>query len=209
MQAAAPPLPAPALPAPAPSSLHGLPALPAPVLGLVAGARGVTFDFRAPAPNRFLCEILHPTTVADIALFLLPGQSLPPGAGLVGFFSTPPFAAWTPLPGCRLDASRPSVICATGWPTNADLAGAPVLQLGLSLEPLEAVVALERAADAEQRGLAQLVAKDLAAFLASFSGVAGADGRIVLAPNALERWLSKFDAKWRASGGPRFLYASS
>jgi len=194
---------------PAPTSLAGLPRMPRAVFGLLAGSRPVNLDFRqTPSATRFVAEVLAPAQAAELALFLLPGSELPPGSGAVVYFAVPPFSSWSAL--TTLTAMRPSSIVRTGWSANAEVAAAPVVQVGVSLEPLADVEAAHEALRGkevtEQLTHAQLVARDLFSFLGSFQqSIAGVGERLVVPTDAIDKWIAKFENKFRMFG-PGFLY---
>jgi hypothetical protein len=195
----------PASPKP-PSSVAGLPAPAQPPFGLVAGTRGVVSDFRdlSAAPPAFVCEVESPAACAEVALFLAPGVALPPGKGVVALWSRTDAEAWATL--ATLDAQRPSTLVRTGWPTRGELVGAPSVRVCMALlntSDVNSAAMTVAASESAQLSFVQLVARDLAAYLTSFvqRGVPGL-GRdaIVLPADAAQRWLARFDAKFRAEG---------
>lgn len=179
-----------------------------PVFGVLCSGRPVDINVAQTAPTRFVCEIPAPGTVAELGVFLLPGVTLPQGAGVVAYYSTPPYTSWTAF--ATLDAQKPSTIVRTSWASNAEVSSSSSVQIGLSLEPLADVanvaVAFEAKTVNEQMGLAQLIARDVFTFMGSFhQSIQGLGDRLVVPSNVMDRWISKFEAKLRALG-PRFLY---
>ena len=183
-------------PAPPPASLAGLPPA-APVFGLLVGGRPVQADWRQPSPDRFVTEVLSPATATELALFLLPGVVLPPGRGCLIYYAAPPFANWAVLG--TLTPERPSAVVHTGWAASPDIACAPVVQVGVSLEPLEAVAtaagALASTAASDKLGFAALVARDLSAYVSSFVQTTSAGERLSLPPDAVDKWAQRLQAK--------------
>ena len=158
-------------------------------LGLLIPKRPIRTDFVQVSPTRWVITIEAPSAVPELAIFLLPGQTLPHGAGLAYFWSLPPHTDWVAL-GSTTGAA-PSGIFRTGWPSTPEVAAAPLVQLGVSLEAEHTAESLGVAA-ASDKGLATLLAADLASFLGSFSTVDPMHGeRLLVPPAALDTWLRR------------------
>lgn len=110
-----------------------------PICGLVPAGRPVVTAWRQLSDTRFVTELPAPGAVAEVAAFLLPTPVLPGDRGLNFYFSLNG-VEWTPLG--VLTATRPSAIWRTGWPLNKEVAEAPVVQVGVSVEGVDAVVGL-------------------------------------------------------------------
>lgn len=187
------------------SALAALPPAP-PTFGLLVSGRPVMVDFRVAGENKLLIEVPSPASISELSVFALPGVQLPPDRGVLIFYAAPPYSNWTTLGA--LGPAKPSTFIRTGWNSQPDMAGAPSIQLGLSIEPADAVANTASALDTaewDKLGFAQLIAKDVTAFLSSFSQVTTAGERLVLPPDAIDRWYKKFEAKFRHEG-PAFLY---
>ena len=80
------------------------------------------------------------------------------------------------------------------------------MQLGLAVEPLANVAnvagALSRS-DGDRLAFAQLVAMDLFVFLSSFAQPTPVGDRLLLPPDAVDRWMRKFTERFRHD--PNFL----
>ncbi len=174
-------------------------------LGLLIPGRPITTGFAKTSPTQYSISIPNPGSVNELAVFLVPGQSLPPGFGLAFYFSPPPFTDWSAL-GTTGPAS-PSGIFRTGWPSTPSLAAAPEVRLGVSLETSESVTNLQAATGSgTDKGLAQLLAEDLVTCLGSFAQtMPGMGERIVLPPDALQGWLRRVAEKTRADPNFTFL----
>jgi hypothetical protein len=189
---------------PTASSVAGLPAPAQPLFGLVAGTRGVVSDFRilGQLPPSFVCEVAAPAACAEVALFLAPGIVLPAGAGVVAYWAPVGQEAWSVL--ATLDAQRPSTIVRTGWPKSRELAGAAAVRVCCALADASDVTSAAMAIAANEQAqlpFVQLVARDLANFCASFAQrVPGLGDAIALPADAMQRWLARFDARYRAEG---------
>ena len=171
------------------------------MLGLVIGGRPCRTDFTTVSPTSLTIDIPQPATATEVCLFVLPGAALPPGSGITVLVSPPPFTDWSPL--CWLHASKPSVVVRTGWADSPVFCHAPLVRLGLTLEPEAAIEALESATgpasvSAGVRGTAARLADDLEHFLGSFATVPvslGGGMRLVLPPDVAQRWKRRVDAK--------------
>lgn len=175
-------------------------------LCLLLPGRPVRSDFVAVSPTRFMIELPQPSSIPELGVFLQPGAVLPPSAGLVIYWALPPFESWTALG--TVSAAQPSAILRTGWPSTPEVAAAPAVRLGVSLEEAGVVANLASAQDAgafDKLGFAQLVAQDLFTFLGSFASVVpGVGERLVIPPSALQLWLTRIVGKFRQD--PNFLF---
>jgi len=181
-------------------------AQPAPTLGWVSPGRPVRLDFAQASPTRWVLDIPAPGGCGSATCFLLPGVALPPGGGLAFFWALPPFENYTALG--VLTAAAPSATWNTGWPATPEVAAAPSVRVGVSLESADvcANLAAARAAGAEARaaGFAQALAADAGRFLGSFAQVLpGVGERLVLPPTALDAWLKRVADRFRAD--PEFF----
>jgi hypothetical protein len=180
------------------------------LFGLLVSGRPVSTDFLCVAPGaRYTATVAQPCSAPTVSLFLLPGRDFPPGVGITVMSAMPPFTDWSPLG--VLTPDKPSATFRTGWPALAAGAAAPAAaMLGLAVEPLDAVasvgVALD-AADADRLAFAQLVARDLCAFLSSFAQSTAGGEKIVMPAAAVNTWLDKFTQKFRRD--PHFLLKSA
>ena len=186
-------------------------ALPAPpvivsnAFGLVVSGRPLVCEFTQLDATHFVVAVASPATAAELTVFFLPAAlaALPPDAGVVVFASAPG-GGYTTLGA--LTRSCPSTVIRTGWPTNPEVAGQASVQLGLAVEPLANVAnvagALSRS-DGDRLAFAQLVAMDLFVFLSSFAQPTPVGDRLLLPPDAVDRWMRKFTERFRHD--PNFL----
>jgi hypothetical protein len=184
--------------------LASLPLAP-PLFGVLVAGRPVQSDFRVASAQSLIIELRDPGSIRELSVFLLPGAALPAGSGALVFFAPPPFTAWANLGALTMAA--PSTTIHTGWAASAELAAAPCVQLGVSVEPAEAVVSAAsalHAAEWDKLGFAQLLARDLTEFLGSFAQMRPEGNRLVLPVDAVDRWLAKFQSKFRSD--PGFLF---
>ena len=97
-------------------------------------------------------------------------------------------------------ANKPSDIFRTGWPSNETLKNCAFLQIGISVEPIENLVKLEGGARpvADRMNFAKGIAMNLFHYMESFEKRAMDGGNFLVLPsNALDKWLSRFEAKYR------------
>ena len=159
------------------------------------------------APGRWLVDILNPGEVADVSVFLL--SSLPNAAdgqptGLAVYYATPPFQSWEFL--TALSNTKPTVIVNAGWSLSPVVNSAPVVRLGITVEPaatllpkLETVAAFDF-----RRDFARKIALNLFRFIESFSQGPSKDGNFLRCPqDVLDRWLVRFDEKYQRD--PNFI----
>lgn len=174
--------------------------------GVVVPGRAVVIDWRPIDNAKFVTEIAAPAQVSDLTFFLLPNIVLPDGAGVVLYYSLPPFTEWSVLGALTLE--KPSGVFRTGWSTIEGITQMPVIQLGVSLESLDTVSNLELQTSGvdERRLFAHKIAQDLWSFVCSFAQRTQQAGQeVVLLPvNAMDLWLEKFDRKYRLD--PSFMF---
>lgn len=180
------------------------------IVGMLISGRPVTTEFYAVSDDKLVANVEAPGAVSEISFFLMPDYVPAPDQGLVIYYSTDG-VEWSTLGA--LHAGKPSATFITRWSANPALAAAPMVQIGVSVEgadTVQSVVSLESAAEWDKLSFAQLVARDLFNFLGSFStSVPGMGERLVLPTDALNKWLAKFEDRFRRDG-PNFLakYAS-
>ena len=92
------------------------------------------FDFRPVDSTKAVAVLEAPSTVPEIAFFLLASTPIPPGHGAILYYAVPPhFVDWVILGS--VSPLKPSAIFRTGFPNNEQLAGCTAVQLGVALEP--------------------------------------------------------------------------
>ena len=175
----------------------------APPFALLASGRSLRTDFLPVGADKFMLSLEDPGHVSELAVFVLPGVAIPEDRGVIIFAGTPEsgFATIGALSG-----RAPSTIIHTGWPSLPDVAKLPVIQIGLSLEPAQNVLAAQQSlssGESDKLGFAQLIAKDLLLFVQSFAHITPTGEHIILPPDALNRWYTKFATKFRSD--PNFL----
>jgi len=173
-------------------------------LGLLLPGRPIRTDFTQVSPTRWVIPVESPGSVTELGLFAMPGNALPAGAGLAFFWSLPPHTEWVAL-GASVGAGAQSAIFRTGWPSTPAVAASPLVQVGVSVEAADTAASMGVAA-ASDKGLAQLLAADLGAYLGSFATVDPAHGeRLLVPPSALQAWLKRIEEKTRADPNLFFL----
>lgn len=175
------------------------------LVGLLVPPRSVQSTWRAISPSRLMTIVEAPGSVNELVLFMLPGARLPEGKGLLVHYSIVGHQNWSTLGGL-LPPRCSSVVLRPGWSSTPEIAAAPAIQLGLSLEDAATVLNFVQASSAKEwdkAGFAQLVARDVFMFLSSFSKVTPGGEMVVIPPDALDRWVKKFQERFRRD--PNFL----
>jgi len=175
--------------------------------GVVVPGRPLMSDFQAVNETKAVALLEHPTLVAELTFFLLPTTPVPPGYGAILYYAAPPFTNWVLIGG--VDPSKPSGIFRTGWPTNEELVGVGVVQLGIALEPLETLGNLEQGTAGVENGFAYAhkIALDLFQFMASFASSSSQPGAMLVPNNIFDTWLERFERKYRLD--PTFFLKSN
>ena len=171
------------------------------LFGLVAHGRALRTDFVPTSVDKCVMELPSPSSLPDIAVFLLPGVALPPDRGVLIFAGTPA-TGYTTIGA--IHAACPSTIIHTGWPAHPDFTALASIQIALSVEPLDsALAALQTctASDAASKlSFAQQVAADLYTFMLSFSHVTAQGGEeLKLPPDVIDRWYAKYSRRFAAA----------
>ena len=177
--------------------MNNVPATP--LFGVAASGRPVILNFKQVQENQFLAGFDAPQNIPDVSFFLLPGFEQ---YALNGFGASIHFSVdgqnWEFLGA--IAANKPSDIFRTGWPSNETLKNCAFLQIGISVEPIENLVKLEGGARpvADRMNFAKGIAMNLFHYMESFEKRAMDGGNFLVLPsNALDKWLSRFEAKYR------------
>lgn len=171
--------------------------------GVVAAGRPLQLAFKQISERQYLTELSAPGNIAELSVFTLPGVTIPADRGVIIYYSTH-LSDWTAL--ATLLTEKPSTIVRTGWPSNENTKAAGSVALLLSIEPLDTVSTIISGLSAlewDKLAFAQLIAKDLVNFLQSFAQVLPVGERIVLTPDAVDKWLKKFEERFKHD--PNFL----
>ncbi|EQC42798.1 hypothetical protein SDRG_00519 [Saprolegnia diclina VS20] len=174
--------------------------------GMVIAGRPVVTDFAEISPTQFVVDVPYPEQVTDITFFLLPHSPVPPGYAAVLYFAVPHLQNWQLLGS--VFAEKPSAIFRTSWPTHPDVANQPIIQVGVSIEPVDNVknLGIEASGLTERKAFAHKIAVDLFNFMSSFS--TSTDRSLMVIPtNLLDRWIERFEAKYRRD--PNFMMKAS
>lgn len=177
------------------------------LFGIIIPGRPLIADFQVLDSTKAVTVVEHPHMVSELTFFLLPTTTIPPGFGAILYYSLPPFQQWTLIGS--IDPSKPSGIFRTGWVTNEEVKSSPVVQLGVSLEPLETIKNLELVGSGveDRFTFAHKIAQDLFQYMASFStGNASSQGMMMVPMNVFDRWMERFERKYRLD--PNFMLKS-
>lgn len=154
-------------------------------------------------------------SVTELSCFIWPGAQLPPENGIQVYWqisglpdpnnpNVPPPSTGFELLG-SLTPERPSQVFRTGWSEHEQLleimsSNIPVVvTFGISVEPLENIQNLQVVDRVENRlVVAQKIAADLFRYMRSFdTGGAGGSGQMIVPTNIFDRWLRRFEARFR------------
>jgi|EP00945_MAST-04E_sp_MAST-4E-sp1_P006743 hypothetical protein len=176
-----------------------------PLFGIVASGRPVLTNFQRVQEHQYIGTLEQPAVIPDLSFFLLPAFEVyaNQGFGASLHFSTDG-TNWEYLGA--LGAEKPSDIFRTGWATNISLRSCQVLQIGVSIEPLQSLVQMEGGARpvADRLEVAKSIARNLFHFFESFDKKSIDGGNyLVLPSNALDKWLNRFERKYRCD--PNFF----
>lgn len=141
--------------------------------------------------------------VKEVALFLTAPNSLDPSLAL-GLYVKCGASDWM-YRGC-VHSGHPSDVMPLQWPAQEGghvVPPAPgYIQLGVSIEPLAELSAKEGSRLGDKMQFARRVGLDMYRFLEGFATQASGDA-ILIPTNALDRWLQRFERKFRLD--PDFL----
>eukprot|EP01017_Pseudomicrothorax_dubius_P016714 TRINITY_DN1891_c0_g2_i1.p1 TRINITY_DN1891_c0_g2~~TRINITY_DN1891_c0_g2_i1.p1 ORF type:complete len:187 (+),score=42.20 TRINITY_DN1891_c0_g2_i1:98-658(+) len=175
------------------------------VFGLIIPGEPMITEFQAYEDFLFI-DIPKPASITTIGLVLT--TPLPDGFGGSLYYSIPPFENLEFIGA--VGNLRPSDIFSTNFALNPNTNELSTLKLVLRVEPLEnlkTLVELSTSIDV-QKEFVKKVAKNLYNAMASYHkegliiGPEGAD-YLVIPSNFLERWLEKFEIKYRLD--PNFI----
>eukprot|EP01038_Epipyxis_sp_PR26KG_P016895 gene16895-23181_t len=175
-----------------------------PLFGVLIPGRHIITDFQAVDNTKAISIIESPQLVSELSFFMLPSTPIPPGYGAILYYSLPPFTEWTLLGS--VDPSKPSGIFRTGWTTNEQVVNSPVVQLGVSIEPLDTIQNLEitNSGVEDRFAFAHKIAVDLFQYMASFStGSSTTNDMMVVPMNIFDKWMQRFERKYQLD--PNFM----
>jgi hypothetical protein len=182
------------------------------VFGCLISGRNVRTDFTQTqdAPNAvYSIDIDDPSSVAEICLFLLPGNEFPPDQGIAVYYALPSSPSDFTLLGI-LHAGKPSPVFRTGWTTKPEMYAEPVVRLALVVEPIsniaDAAAALS-SGETERLAFLPLIARDFYKFVQSFAQATPYGEKVVLPVDAVDKWMARFEEKYRHD--PNFLLKPS
>ena len=178
------------------------------LFGVVIPGRAVITEFQPIDNTKAVALLETPYLIPELTFFLLPSTPVPPGYGAILYYSVPPFTDWEIL-GCVFP-EKPSGSFRTGWTTTKfdSISNYPVVQLGVSLEPLETIHNLELTlSGVEDRfEFAHKIALDLFRYMTSFSQTSQ-PGMMLVPNNVFDSWMERFERKYRQD--PNFMMKNS
>eukprot|EP00598_Pedospumella_elongata_P009270 CAMPEP_0185006174 /NCGR_PEP_ID=MMETSP1098-20130426/83863_1 /TAXON_ID=89044 /ORGANISM="Spumella elongata, Strain CCAP 955/1" /LENGTH=180 /DNA_ID=CAMNT_0027534307 /DNA_START=69 /DNA_END=611 /DNA_ORIENTATION=- len=176
------------------------------LFGIVVPGRPVITEFQLVDSTKAMTMLEQPATVPELTFFLLPTTVIPPGYGAILYYSVPPFQNWVLIGS--IDPSKPSGIFRTNWANNEEVRNCPVVQLGVSLEPLETINNLHIAGSGveDRFAFAHKIALDLFQYMTSFSS-GTQNGMIAVPTSIFDKWMERFERKYRLD--PNFMMKES
>ena len=164
--------------------------------GLVIPGRPLITSFQLIDATKAIIQVDDPSSITEVTFFSLPNSQIPPGYGAILYYSVAPFQNWVLLGS--ITPIRPSGIFRTGFTTKDEVKGQTVVQFGVSLEPLETIENLNIATDGveDRFHFAHKIALDLWQYLTSFTTDNGS-ATIVVPKNIFDRWLEKFNRRYK------------
>lgn len=176
------------------------------LFGVVIPGRPVVTDFEVIDSTKAITYLENPSTVPDIVLFLLPSTPIPPNHGAILYYATPPFQNWNVIGAISPD--KPSGTFRTDWTTDEEMMKCPVVQLGISIEPMETIANLNLGwSGVEDRyAFAHKIALDLFRYMTSFSR-SNDPGMMLVPNNIFDQWMQRFERKYKLD--PNFMMKES
>ena len=195
-------------------------------MGLLIPGYPVRTDFQAIDQGKCVLTLSCPgdlkaplASVTEIGLFLMPNAPLPEGHGVLCYWQITaalaqpgqaPAATGYELLG-PMTPGKPSVIFQTGWAEHEQVVeisstGVPVqVTFAISVEPVGSIENITPKPET-RLFVAQKVAMDLFKYLQSFDSGTGGPGNMVVPNNIFDRWLQRFESKFRRD--PNFFLRS-
>jgi len=152
-----------------------------------------------------VCTLVKPEywELKEVSLFLLAANSLPADAALGLYVKAGP-SEWL-YRGC-VHNGHPSEVMPLQWPAQDGGYMVPPqpgwIQVGISIEPLQDTLTKEGSRLGEKIIFAERIGLNLFRFLESFATQAAGDA-IVIPADALDRWMKRFQEKFKRD--PDFL----
>jgi Protein of unknown function (DUF775) len=179
------------------------------LVGFVVPGGPVRTDFIPTSPNKLTLTLNAPgdlptpiSSVSDVVCFLLPNAPLPPTHGLLIYWQVlipPDISTGFELLGA-LTPSRPSCIFRTHWPEHEQVSSIPgpcQVILGVSVEPLNEIQNIPSESFDTRLYAAKKIAMDLFRYMQSFDAGTAGSGQLVVPNNIFDRWLQRFESKFR------------
>ena len=173
--------------------------------GVIVPGRFPVTDFTPVSDTNCVCDIADPGSIPEITFYMQPSalSMIPEGFGAV-LYSSINGSDWELIGS--IFAEKPSGTFRTGWTTNEDMIGVPVVQLGVSIEAIDTIVNLDIVGSGveDRHAFAHKIASDLFQYMASFSTDNGSSTEAMVVPtNVFDKWIERFDRKY--SYDPNFM----
>mmetsp|Transcript_21496 Transcript_21496/g.32876 ORF Transcript_21496/g.32876 Transcript_21496/m.32876 type:complete len:203 (+) Transcript_21496:417-1025(+) len=181
---------------------------PAQLFGFLVPGAAVRTDFTPADPTGLKHTVtlthVNASAIPEVVFFLLPGANLPPQYGALVYWQAA--SASNNPTGFELLGSvtgdRPSGVFRTGWGEDETIRSTPgtvTITLGVSIEPIESIrnLSIGSRGVEDRMYIARKIATDLFNYLQSFDDVMQDSGIMTVPTNVFERWIKRFEMKFR------------
>lgn len=182
--------------------------------GLIVPGRPVISEFQIVSETKCITFIQYPSIVSELTFFLVPNAVIPHGCGAILYYCTGIASMenwstgneWIILGAISPD--KPSATFRTGWTMQDILVNSPMIQLGISLEPMETItnLSLSYSGVDDRLEYARKIAEDLWNYMTSLAvpnDATNSQGLMIVPVNIFDRWMERFDRKYRFD--PNFM----
>eukprot|EP00924_Labyrinthula_sp_SR-Ha-C_P014587 maker-scaffold_34-snap-gene-2.42-mRNA-1 protein AED:0.25 eAED:0.25 QI:0/0/0/1/1/1/2/0/177 len=165
------------------------------VCGLVISNHSIITEWQQISDSKLQTSVFLKENPAQLCFFLFPGALLNNQQALALYFAVSPFDNWTILD--FLSFENPSVFIQRPLSGVVKEGQNVEVKLGVSVENLSEMkrMNLQDRKEKEIENIALKIATDLINFIGSFSQTTQFGEKLVVPPNALDRWLQKFKRK--------------
>lgn len=182
--------------------------------GIIVPGRPVITDFQVVSETKCVTFIQYPSIVSELTFFLVPNAAIPYGYGAILYYSTGVASMenwstgneWVILGS--ISPEKPSGTFRTGWTMQDILTNSPMIQLGISIEPMETIANLSLSYSGVEDRLvyARKIAEDLWNYMTSLAvpnDATNSQGLMIVPLTIFDRWMERFDRKYRLD--PNFM----
>ena len=161
--------------------------------GVVAPGRPLIAVFTPVGDGtRAIAVLDNPKDVTEVCFFMT--SALPEGMGAMLYFAVPPFTKWEIIGA--IGPGKPSGVFRTSFRVREDVCMQPVVQLGISYEPLATLdnLSISTVGVEDRIESSKKIAMDLYNYMASFAGDSNT-GTLMVPASAFDDWMRRFERK--------------